>query len=483
VWQNIGYARVSSAEQAQGHSIENQTARLKESGCDRIITDVESAFKSKDRKGFRELMTIAEAGQVKQITVTNLDRFARNEAIAFVAFDLFEEQEIRLISLDQPHLDITHPDGRMMAGLSVLDARAYSARLRAKVRQGHKSHRDRNAAYFAPFAYQVVDERFELDHAPFLCLLEDRRTLSKAAIGRDIIENFLKFRSLRRTLAALNTKYGITSHVTPGSGNRRGRGMLHFHPSGLTSWLNNPILRGHTCYGRSAKQRMKYKHLWDLRLDTHSNHRLMSDEEYCQIEEILDYNSKHGGYSFKSKILHPLSGLVYCNACRGACHSTSFRLRTDPSIKKYSYQCTNYRYKACLQKASIREEKLEAAVIEALTQRAEAIAAETDELELIPVSPQLAELKQQLEVLEGMGDNPAIIAAREDIRLQISALRQQEAQHSQEVAVRRTDMERIFKKPDFWEGMSSEEKQKLFRWLVRRMFIQDGRIISIELRC
>lgn len=39
-----GYARVSNAEQAEGHSLENQIARLKAAGCDRVLVDVESVF-------------------------------------------------------------------------------------------------------------------------------------------------------------------------------------------------------------------------------------------------------------------------------------------------------------------------------------------------------------------------------------------------------------------------------------------------------
>lgn len=109
-----GYARVSSAEQAEGYSLENQIARLKAAGCDRVFVDIESAYK---RDGFRpefeELMQLVKDKQVDKLVITNLDRLARNEAVSFTAFDAFEDAGVQLVSLDQYYLDLTHPDGRV----------------------------------------------------------------------------------------------------------------------------------------------------------------------------------------------------------------------------------------------------------------------------------------------------------------------------------------------------------------------------------
>lgn len=377
------YARVSSEEQAQGYSIDSQIARLKAAGCTTVFRDVESAYKKGSyRPGFERMLQAIRSGQAKgkRLVVTNLDRLARNEVTAFMLFDEIEDTGVRFLSLDQPYIDLSNPDGRVIAGFSVLEARAYSARLSRRVKQGHQHHRDRNAAYFPPFGYQKVGVSFELDHSPFLCLLVNGSELSKAAIARDLVETFLACKSLRRSLRIINEKYGIASYVEKGKGNKQARGRFHFGFAGLASWLNNPVLRGHLCYGRSRGQRQSHKQHWDIRHDTHPEHRLMSEEEYRQISEILDWNSKHGGYQFKTDVVHPLSGLIYCGECRGRCRITHFCLRSDPSVKKYSYQCSNYHLKACTQKQSVREFVIEQAVIEALVNRANAITAELDRL-------------------------------------------------------------------------------------------------------
>lgn len=480
-----GYARVSSEEQAaNGHSLQDQVNRLKTAGCSEVFADVDSAYiNSGDRPQLNRLLEKIQSNEVDRLLITSLDRLSRNETLAFTIFDQLDKHGVRLTALDQPYLDLSHPDGRRMAGYSIVDARAYSANLSKRVRQGHKAHRDRNAAYFAPFGYQVVDERYELDLEPFLCLLEDRKERSKAAIAREIVELFLEAKSLRKTLVRLNSRYGIATRSHQGSGNRQARGRLAFHASGLGSWLNNPILRGHTAYGRSYRQRQKHKDSWDIRLNTHPAHVVMSELEYAQVEAILDYNAEHGGFSFASETIHPLSGLIYCGECGGRCRITSFSLRTDRSIKRYSYQCNNYHYRSCTQKPSIREEVLESALIEALTSRAEQVAQQTKTPPGLAEPIALQDLRRQLRILEGLGENSAIIAAREDLRRQIEQMSRATAQEEESKHLRHEELVRIFGKADFWGRLTSEERQKAYRWLVYRLWMRGGEIERIELRC
>lgn len=74
-----------------------------------------------------------------EVVVTNLDRLSCNEVVSFMVFDSFEAHNVRLISLDQPYLDLSNPDLRLKACYSVLEARAYSARLSRSSKRGHKA--------------------------------------------------------------------------------------------------------------------------------------------------------------------------------------------------------------------------------------------------------------------------------------------------------------------------------------------------------
>lgn len=473
----FGYSRVSSDEQAQGHSIDSQIARLKAAGCTNVLKDVESAYrKNSYRPGYEQLLQAIREGRVSRLVVTNLDRLARNEAVAFRLFDELEDWGVSFCSLDQPYIDLSNPDGRVIAGFSVLEARAYSARLSKRVKQGHKHHRDRNAAYFAPFGYRKVGERFELDCSPFLCLLADGSELSKAAIARDVVETFLTYRSLRRTLQVINGKYGILSHSRQGRGNKQARGKLHFSFAGLSSWLNNPILRGHLCYGRTLNQRQSHKENWDIRYDVHPEHRLISDEEYRQIEEILDWNSQHGGYQFKTDVVHPLSGLIHCGECRGRCRVTHFCLRSDPKIKKYSYQCINYQLKACTQKKSVREVVIEQAVIKALTHRAEAIAACADTPLEINEPLELKGLRAQLAGLEKLGYNEAFEEAKRKVRLQIEKLTRQSQDTAVVGSANRELLQEVAASIEFWEELPPEQKRRFYQVLIERVVVRNGEV-------
>lgn len=475
-----GLARVSSKEQAQSNALDNQIARLKAAGCEKIYCDIESGFKKgRSRSGFDSLMQDVEAHD--EVAVTNLDRLSRQEVVSFMVFDQFEEKNVTLLSLDQPYLDLTNPDGRLLAGYSVLEARAYSARLSRRVKMGHKAHRDRNGAYVAPFGYRKVGESLVLNHDPFLCLLEDHKELSRAAIGRDLIEIFFKCRSMRQALATINQKYGITTHNRTGGGNKQPRGKFHFCPSGFAAWLNNPILRGHTCYGRSRRQRQCHKHLWDIRYNTHPNDKLMSEAEYREIEDILAHNARSGGYAFKSKVIHPLSGLIYCGECGGKCRAIAYRLRSDKSKKIYSYQCYNYHIHGCPQKKSIKEQVLENSLVDRLVTRAEGISQIAMSSDEIVESPQLVQLRSQLAGLEALGENPAFESAKIALKSQIQELLSRTSQDLTSANSMRELLLTHFSNPSFWRTLPSIDKQLVYRKLVSKIIIRDGEILEVIL--
>jgi hypothetical protein len=263
-------------------------------------------------------------------------------------------------------------------------------------------------------------------------------------------------------------------------GNKQARGKLGFHPSSLAAWLNNPILRGHLCYGRGQHQRQSHKHLWDIRYNTHSDHRLLNDEEYRQIEEILDWNSQHGGFRFRSETIHPLSGLVYCGQCGGSCRTICYSLRTDRTVKRYSYQCVNYRYRSCEQKASVREAVLEAALIASLCSRSEAIAAIAAAPDSQPESSELQTLKAELSYYQAApGGRAASIIA--DLERQIIELRYQHSQTTS-AAIANQDLLEAFASPECWDMAMPEEKRDVYRALVDRVTIREGQVVGVSLK-
>ena len=477
----IGYARVSSREQAEGRSIENQIALLKSAGAEEVLVDVESAYSTKrDRPNFNKLMELVRSGLVSKVLVCTLDRLSRNEAVTFIAFEDFERSHCQLVSLEE-NFDLNTPDGRLQAGFTTLMARNYSARLSQKTKRGHKARRDRNASYFKLFGYQIEDERYKLDHTPFLCLLENKAELSRAAIASDIIEIFKASKSIRKTLHTLNTKYGLLSFSSKGKGNRAARDRFHFSIGGLHSWLTNPILRGHTAYNRSQQQHQHHKHLWDMRYDTHQEDRLITDADYKELDNIFNWNKDHHGFNNESKVIHPLSGLVYCGEC-GRSHRVMGSLSRDKITKIYYYQCQNYGVRACDQKTTIRHCLVEEIAIACLIQRAEQIA----DIAAAPLEDseplELRELKNQLAALETLSYNVAIAQAKEQIKTQIRNIQYQSTKSSEVDNDLRALLITTFSDRLYFETLQPTEKRLIYRALIDQIIVKDGLVSFVQLK-
>lgn len=477
----IGYARVSSKEQSEGRSIENQVKLLNSAGCEDVLVDIESAYSKRDRPNFNKLMEMVRAGIVSKVIVCTLDRLSRNETITFIAFDDFERSGCQLVSLEE-NFNLQSPEGRLQAGFAALMARNYSAQLSQKTKRGHKARRERGAGYFRCFGYKVINERYTLDHDPFLCLLQDKSTLSRPAIAADIINIFKDCKSLRRTLHTINAKYGLSSFSDgKGKGNRAVRDRFGFSQSGLHSWLTNPILRGHTCYNRGQQQRQHHKHLWDIRYDTHPEDRLISEADYREIDDIFAWNKDHHGFNNSQRIIHPLSGLVYCGEC-GRSHRVMGSLQRDKVTKFYYYQCQNYAIRACGQKRTIRDIAVEKFAIAALVQRAEQLA----QLAQVPaqiVEPlELRELRGQLATLESMAANPAIAQAILEIKGQINKMQYGLTVGAKVDSELKSVLVETFQNSSFFETLLEQDKKAIYRALIDRIVVLGGEVISVELK-
>ena len=95
-----GYARVSSREQAENsHALEQQIARLKASGVEKIYCDVDSGAKN-SRKDFNRMLSDIRLGLMSDVTITRLDRLTRSLVTMRKTLDIFAECKTPLIALD-----------------------------------------------------------------------------------------------------------------------------------------------------------------------------------------------------------------------------------------------------------------------------------------------------------------------------------------------------------------------------------------------
>ena len=480
----IGYCRVSSREQANNsRALEQQQDRLRGVGVAKILTDVDSGSKD-NRSNWQKLQVMIESNEVDQVVCTRLDRLTRSLPALRKFIDLCNQYKVTLVALDD-NIDGTTAAGKFHINMLGSLAEMETDRLSERTKHGHNYHRARGAAYFAPFGYVKVGDNLKLDHTPFLCLTHTKQELSRAAVGRDLVEIFLKNLSLRKTLREFNFKYGIQIFSNRGKGNKHPRGKISFSISGLTSWLNNPILRGHLCYGRSSGQRQKHSKDWQIIYNTHPDHILITESEYLEIERILNYNASVGGYGFQSDTIHPLSGLVYCGSCGGRCRVMHYRLRSDKSIKIYSYQCNNYHFKSCDNKKYVRVDVIEPALIQLLTERSQEIFSKLRINDLDNI-PGVSVLHEQLHQLSLIPSSPIINKAIEDIKREISQLKIEHNLKSEALYKEKTELAEIFADPVFWDTylklrLSPSEIKSIYHRFCDKILIKDGRITTIDL--
>lgn len=488
----VGYARVSSREQSENsHALEQQIARLEAAGCSEIFTDVESGSRDQ-RADFNRVINLVRTRECDEVVVTRLDRLTRSLPTLRKVLDEFRSAGVNLRALDDS-IDLSTAAGKFHLNMLGALAEMEVDRLSERVRHGWQHLRDKKVAMNSPFGYIKRNDRHELDHAPFLCLLEDRTEKSRAAIASEIIGAYLEKRSLRLALRVINQRYGIQQFAHNNRqgqklGGRVARDLFRFSPGGLRNWLINPVLQGHTCYLRVKDGQQRSRQNWDIRYNTHPDQRLITDEQAKEIDEILARNAVVKGYG-STALKYPLSGLVYCGECRSACYSLSGannyhkakRLGIPPD-RNYYFQCKNWRSRSCTNQKLIRMEVLEQEVISALTRRASTLAEKADTPPLKTEPIELKELRSQLSVLETLAYNQAIEAAKQNLRAQIENLTHKFQSTSTEIDSNRDLLLEVFGDIGFWMQLPPDKRQRIYRQLVERVVIRNGAVESVNLK-
>lgn len=443
-----------------------------EAGAEELFTDVQPG--SSDRRPqFKRLMELVERQQVGTVLVTRLDRLSRSRKTAFEALDLFTGTGVVLKSLDGS-IDLSTVGGRTMAGLMVVLAQSEVEQLGERVKHGWRHLRQKGRAVNPPFSYTIVDEKYAINREPFLCV--DGEELSRADCVRYLVDTFLARRTLRSTLRQFNEYFGLTFRPSYGMKGRIGRDMMRFSPGGLSSFLTNPVLAGDTCYLKKRGTKRLPRSQWQIIPDTHEA--LINREEERQILDILAANKRYRGWGTKA-IRHPLAGLVYCGNC-GAAHY-SLKGGSKGSPRDY-FQCSKWRERACDQKKTIEVTGLEKQVIDCLTARAKEVAAQVERFEPDrPESDKLRELRKSLSDIEGMPFNEGLELAKESLRAQIENELNHLLNESNLQEQMSTSMLPIFAQPDFYQTLDRQELRDILHLLVRKVVVQNGALVRVDL--
>jgi DNA invertase Pin-like site-specific DNA recombinase len=203
-----GYVRVSTVEQANGTSLEEQARRidgvamLRGEVVARLFTEpgVSGSTPLEDRPAGSELVALLQPGDT--LILAKLDRAFRNAADALTRADRWKRQGVRLIVADMGPEPVTDNGvAKMFFGMLALVAEFERERILERTTEGRraKAARGGHIGGTAPFGYQVLGIGKEAK------LVEVEEQQAALATIRELCGNA----SFRRIAAIVRDRHGI----------------------------------------------------------------------------------------------------------------------------------------------------------------------------------------------------------------------------------------------------------------------------------
>jgi len=312
------YVRVSTDNQIENYSIEEQTERLK-AYCKaknwhihKFYTDAGYSGGNTDRPALKQMLKDIDQNLIDVVVVYKLDRLSRSQKDTLTLIeDEFLKKDIDFVSINE-NFDTSTPFGRAMIGILSVFAQLEKDQITERFTMG-RIGRAKNGYYHGgptpPTGYDYVDGNLVVNEY-------------EAMQVREVFERFLKGQSINSIRAYMSEHYT----------NKHGNWKSH------TLVLN--ILRNCTYIGK-----VKFKgSVYD------GNHKpIISEETFYAAQKLLNSfdrkNSKTTPLKNPFKAANLLTGLLICDNCKArfcgnhgfyVCYSrgkTDKRKIKDPNCK------------------------------------------------------------------------------------------------------------------------------------------------------
>lgn len=285
------YVRVSTENQIENYSIDEQTERLK-SYCKakdytvyRIYTDGGYSGGNTNRPALQEMLKDIESKKVDAVLVYKLDRLSRSQKDTLSLIeDKFLANGIDFISMSE-NFDTSSPFGRAMIGILSVFAQLEKDQITERFIMG-RIGRSKSGLFhgggFAPLGYDYTDGKLVIN-------------LLEAGQVREIYQLFLAGKSVNRIMQMINQKY---SH-------------------NLTAPQVLKVLKNSIYIGKVKFKGAEYDGQHDP---------IISREDFDNVQEILNSSKRESSKNTAQK--NPfragyfLSGLLFCEHC-GAKYSAN----------------------------------------------------------------------------------------------------------------------------------------------------------------
>ena len=345
------YARFSSDMQRE-ESIDAQIRACKyfaqKSEYDVIKVYADKAQSGKftnKRDQFNMMLADARHGLFDTILVHKLNRFSRSGKDTLNLMDDLQDIGVEIVSVTE-RLDNT-PEGRLMLYVIAGMNEFYSANLATEVLKGLKenAYSCKHTGGTAPLGYNVnADGYLEIN-------------TKEAEAVRMIFDMYLAGHGYTAIITALNNGGYFTKRGLP------------FGKNSLYEILKNEKYTGSYIYNRTCsatrngkRNRHKYKSESDVIKIENAIPQIIPKEMFEEVQKKMKAN-QHKAAMHKAKADYLLSGKIFCGHCGCAMTGETRRYRGH----EYGYYvCNDSRLKRGCSKKNIRQERIEAAVIEHL---------------------------------------------------------------------------------------------------------------------
>ena len=273
------YPRVSTQEQVNGYSINEQTERLS-SYCAAMgwsvvgtYTDAGYSGGSLNRPGLQRMITDIEHGKIDKVVVYKLDRLSRSQKDALhLIEDVFLPHNVGFVSITE-NFDTSTAFGKAAIGMTACFAQLEKENIKQRMEMGREARAKSGkwlGARYTPIGYNYIDGKLEIDEYG-AAIVRDvyRRYLSGESV-RDIEKAYFNTDKLQKN----NIKYILKNDLYVGFVRYGGKSYPGIHEPIVTMDEYTAVQK------RMAEQQARYKSSnLQTNGDTHST--LLGGLVYC----------------------------------------------------------------------------------------------------------------------------------------------------------------------------------------------------------
>lgn len=340
------YARKSISD-PQSESVENQI-KLSIQYCKdkfkyKSITEYRDegySGKNTNRPGFQKLLKDIQSNTINTILVYRMDRLFRNTKDFYYMLDIFENHNIKFISITE-NFDLDSSSGRVMAGIYSIFAQFERESISERIRDNMYESAKKGSWLGGPAPFGYKFNRIYENNKRLCYLIEDNE---KSEIVKLLFDKYLKFKSLTKL-----EKHVKALSITGARGN-----ILNI--TSISKILRSP------CYVKSSPEVVKYLKTQNMdvigdpdyihgfftyaknnssiqSLAIISNHNGIIDSNiWLQVQELLGKNSKKFPRQGTGKKAL-LSGILKCKQC-GSNMNITYKKRDSKGKQLRYYVCS-----------------------------------------------------------------------------------------------------------------------------------------------